>query len=223
MNIIEYADRDMLAIGLANTLAGELETALLHHQTVSLAVPGGTTPGAVFDALCAADIDWARVHVLPTDERWVAQDHPRSNARLIVGRLLVNRAAAARFLPLHAPVGSPEAVLPDLETMLAPELPISVLVMGMGEDMHVAALFPDAPGLAAALAPDAPILAVLRPPSQPEARVGLTARVLDGAVSKHLVIHGAGKRAALDRALFLGAEAAPVTAVMAATTVHWAA
>ena len=100
MNFIEYADRDMLAIDLANTLAGELETALLHHETVSFAVPGGSTPGPVFDALCAANVDWERVHVFATDERWVPEDNTRSNARLIRERLLVNRAAAAAGKPL---------------------------------------------------------------------------------------------------------------------------
>ena len=40
MNLIEYADRDMLAIDLANILAGNLKQALLHHDTASLAVPG---------------------------------------------------------------------------------------------------------------------------------------------------------------------------------------
>lgn len=222
MKFVEYPDRDMLAIDLANKLAGELESYLLSHDTASLAVPGGTTPGPIFDDLCAADLDWSRVHVLPTDERWVPQDHPRSNGRLICERLLVNRAGSARFLPLYAEADRPEDVLPEIEAMLVPELPISVLVLGMGEDMHTASLFPGAPGIDAALDPDAPVLAVLRPESVPEARVSLTARVLDGAMSKHLVIYGAAKRAALDKALTLPPEQAPVQAILTECTVHWA-
>lgn len=222
MELIEYADRDMLAIDVANKLTGDLETALLHEETVSLAVPGGTSPGPIFDDLCAADLDWSRVHVIPTDERWVPQDHPRSNARLICDRLLVNRAAAARFLPLYAPSDAPEDVLAEIESMLTPELPLSVAVLGMGEDMHTASLFPGADGLAAALASDAPVLSVLRPDSQPETRVSLSARVLDGALSKHLVIYGQAKRAALERAMALPPEEAPVQAVLNDTTVHWA-
>lgn len=222
MKLIEYADRDMLAIDLANVLAGQLETALLHHDTVSFAVPGGTTPGPVFDALCAANLDWERVHVLPTDERWVAPDHDRSNAWLIGRHLLTNRAAAARFLPLYAPSERPEAVLPEIEAMIAPELPLSVLLLGMGRDGHVASLFPDAPELAAALATSAPPLAVLRPKSQPEPRISLTAPVLDGALRKNLVIYGADKRIVLERAMHLDPEEAPVAAILDDTTVHWA-
>ncbi|MFT7593483.1 MAG: 6-phosphogluconolactonase [Paracoccaceae bacterium] len=223
MNIIDYPDFEMLAIDLANTLAGELNTHLQRQDTASFAVPGGSTPGPIFDALCAADLDWERVHIFPTDERWVPQDHTRSNARMITERLLTARAANATFLPLYAPADTPEDVLPEIEALLAPELPISVLLLGMGADMHTASLFPGAQGLAQALDPQASILSVLRPESVPDPRVSLSARVLDGAISKHLVITGADKRAALERALSLPPEEAPVQAVLSGTTVHWSA
>jgi len=44
MKLIEYADRDMLAIDLANMLAGELESCLFNHDHATLAVPGGSSP-----------------------------------------------------------------------------------------------------------------------------------------------------------------------------------
>lgn len=222
MKFIEYPDREMLALDVANILAGELEAHLRHHDTASFAVPGGTSPGPIFDVLSGADIDWDRVRVFPTDERWVGQEHERSNGRLICDRLLRARAASATFLPLYAPVDMPDDVLGDIETMLQPELPISVLMLGMGADMHTASLFPGAEGLGAALAPDAPILTALRPDAMPERRVSLTARVLDGALGKHLVIYGDEKRAALERAMTLPPEEAPINAVLSGTTVHWA-
>lgn len=221
MNLIEYPDREMLAIDLANRLAGVLKAHLTTHDSASFAVPGGTTPGAIFDALCAADLDWGRVHVMPTDERWVAPDHPRSNARLIRDRLLTARAAAASLLPLWEPEETPEAALPAIIARLEPELPISVLLLGMGEDMHTASLFPGAEGLAEALSAEAAPVAVLRPETVPEARISITAPVLDGALSKHLVIYGEAKRAALERALSLPPEEAPVQAVLKNTSVHW--
>lgn len=222
MKLVEYADRDMLAIDLANVLAEDLETHLLHHDTASFVVPGGTSPGETFDALCAADLDWARVRVLASDERWVDPANDRSNGRMISDRLLVNRAGSARFLPLYAPADQPEDVLAEIETPIAPELPISVLLLGMGDDMHTASLFPGAEGLRAALAPDAPILSVLRPTSQPEARVSLSARVLNGALAKHLLIFGRQKREALENALALPPEQAPIQAVLDGMIVHWA-
>ncbi|MEX0307732.1 MAG: 6-phosphogluconolactonase [Ruegeria sp.] len=222
MNIKEYADRDMLAIDVANALAGDLESALLHHDAVSLAVPGGTTPGPIFDGLCAADLEWDRVRILPTDERCVPGDHERSNERLIRERLLTSRASVAQYIPLFAADHEPEAVLPEIESLITPILPLSVLVLGMGEDMHTASLFPGMEGLSVALDSHAPTLAVARTDVQPEARITLTAPVLDGALSKHLVIYGEAKREALDRAMSLPPEEAPIAAVLSGIMVHWA-
>ncbi|MGR3759371.1 6-phosphogluconolactonase [Roseobacteraceae bacterium NS-SX3] len=222
MNFKEYPDRDMLAVDLANELAGDLKTHLLHHDTASLAVAGGTTPAPVFDSLCAADIEWERVRVMATDERWVPADSSRSNARMIGERLLTSRAAAARFLPFYVEGREPEEAVREAEALITPELPLSVLLLGMGDDMHTASLFPGAPGLEAALAPGAPALAVMRPDSQPEARVSLTAHVLDNAIAKHLVIYGDAKKEALDRAASLPPEEAPIQAVLSEITVHWA-
>ncbi|AFO91228.1 6-phosphogluconolactonase [Phaeobacter inhibens] len=222
MNIIEYADRDMLAIDVANQLAGDLKTHLLHHDSASFAVAGGTTPAPVFDDLCAADIDWKRVRLMATDERWVPSDSERSNARMIRERLLVNRAAAAQFVPFHIPARAPEDVLAEVESLIEPDLPLSVVLLGMGEDMHTASLFPGVRGLSEALAADAPVLAVMRPDSQPEPRVSLSARVLDAAIAKHLVIYGEAKREALETAKSLPPEEAPIQAVLSEMTVHWA-
>ena len=222
MKTIEYSDRDMLAIDVANRLAGDLKTHLLSHDGASLAVAGGTTPAPIFDNLCAADLDWSRVRVLATDERWVPRNSERSNARMIADRLLVNRAAAARFLPFHVPDHVPEDVIGEVEMMILPDLPISVLLLGMGADMHTASLFPGVPGLEAALKLTAPTLVILHPDSQPEARISLSARVLDAAISKHLVIYGDDKRKALELAMSLPPEKAPIQAVLSEIIVHWA-
>ena len=220
---IEYPDRDMLAIDLANQLAGDLRAALHHEDRVALAVPGGTSPGPVFDDLCAADLDWSRVDVLLTDERWVPEDSPRSNTRLLRERLLVNRAEAARLLPLYAPAEDPDEVLADLETPIAPELPLAVVLLGMGADRHTASLFPGADRLADALDGHAPILLPMRAPGAPEPRITLSARVLEGALRKHVLIFGEEKREALETARGMSPLDAPINAVLSGAIVHWAA
>ena len=222
MDFVEYADRELMAIDLANKLAGALRAALALSERVLFAVPGGSTPGPVFDALCAARIDWASVDVLLTDERWVRPDHPRSNTRLVRERLLVERAAAATLLPMYQPTDTPEEAVARVTEAIAPHLPISVLLLGMGDDGHVASLFPGTEGLAAALADDAAPVMALRPPEAEEPRLTLTRPVLDGALSKHLAIVGETKRAVLERAQRRSEDEAPVRAVLGGLTVHWA-
>ena len=218
-----YADREMMFIDLANHLAGELRQALDHKDRVLFVVPGGTTPGPIFDDLCDVDLDWARVDVMLSDERWVPEDSDRSNTRLIRERLLTGKAQAAAFHPLYARAETPEAVLPELEAGIMPCLPIDVLLLGMGADMHTASIFPEADNLIEALSPTAPILVPMRAPGAPEPRVTLSARVLDGAVSKHIVITGDETRDALDMARHLKHGDAPISAVWNGATVHWAA
>ena len=84
---------------LAGRVAADLRDAVALRREASLAVPGGTTPGEFLTALAGQPVDWSRVTVLPTDERWVASDHPRSNAALI-DRTLGGRGLPYRWYPL---------------------------------------------------------------------------------------------------------------------------
>ena len=198
MNIQEYPDRDLMAMHLADKLASQLESYLNQHDDALLAVPGGTTPGPIFDVLSGVRLEWDKVRIVLTDERWVPEDHPRSNTALVRERLLTGHAAAATCLP------------------------ISVLVLGMGTDMHIASLFPGAPGFQEAMASNAPILNILEPEDAPEVRVSLAAHVLDDAMTKHLVITGQDKRDALEKAVEMTTDKAPIRAIMSDLTVHWA-
>jgi len=175
MDFIEYSDADMMMLSLARILSRDLREALLRRDRALFAVPGGTTPGPVFDMLSAVDIDWDRVDVVPGDERWLPEDHPRSNAGQLRARLLRGKASAAHLLPLWRDLPPAEGAAlsaADLE----PLLPIDVALVGMGADMHTASMFPGAPELALALANDAPVIVPITAPDAPEPRVTMSAR-----------------------------------------------
>jgi 6-phosphogluconolactonase len=218
---VAYPSREALAAGLAGVIAGQLRAALA-KGAATLSVPGGTTPGPVFDALAAMDLDWSRVAVLLNDERWVDETSPRSNTRLLRERLFVNHAAKAQLVPLCAPTATPEQALNRLAAGILPHLPITVLLLGMGTDMHTASLFPGADRLAQALAPDAPVLMALRAEAAAEPRITLSAQVLKQARHIHVLITGQGKRAALERARGLSPLQAPIRVVLDQACVHWA-
>ena len=222
MKFIEYPDRELMMFSLADQLAADLNMALRQNERASLSVPGGTSPGPVFDILSGVKLDWHRVTIIPNDERWVPETHERSNTRLLRQRLLKSHAAAAELITLYADTPEPEAAMDRLAAAVSPHLPIAVLLLGMGIDMHTASLFPRGDHLPQALAPDAPILLPMRAEAAGEPRVTLTARVLADAMAIHILITGADKRAAIERAETLPAETAPVKAVLANATVHWA-
>lgn len=222
MNLIAYPDRDLMMLSVADSIAGELGDFLRREGRASLCVPGGTTPGPIFDMLSAVDLDWASVAVFLNDERWVPESNPRSNTHLVRARLLVGRAAAAQLIPLYAEADTPEWRMEELAEGIAPHLPISVLLLGMGTDMHTASLFPGGDRLAEAMDDDAPILLPMRAEGAGEPRITLTAPVLKGAMCTHIVITGAEKRAAITRAAQLSPLEAPIQAVLGNATVHWA-
>lgn len=222
MDFVEYPDADMMYLVLADKIASQLAEFLRRDGRASLCVPGGTTPGPVFDTLSGVDLDWANVSIFLNDERWVPEDSPRSNTRLLRARLLRGPAAQAQLIPLYANTDRPEEALDTLSQGIAPHLPISVLLLGMGGDMHTASLFPGADHLERAMAADAPPLMALRASGAPEPRITLTLPALKSAYHTHLLIRGAEKRAALDLVQTLPPLQAPVRALLDDATVHWA-
>lgn len=222
MKLIIYPDRDLLEIGLADRLVSTLSGALKARAQVTLAVAGGTTPGPVFDLLSQADLDWSRVTVLASDERFVPPGHARSNAALIAGRLLCGKARAARHLIWVQQDATPEEAAVRLSAQIAPLLPIDVLLLGMGADLHTASLFPGSDGLGAALSPNAPPVVAIHTPAQPEPRLTLSAPVLQGALASFVMMTGTEKRAALAKAEGLGPEQAPIALMRDEAEFHWA-
>lgn len=222
MKFIEYPDAEMMMIDLANTLAGELRQALQQEDgVVSMAVPGGTTPAPIFDDLSAADLDWSRVQIMLTDERWVPETSERSNTRLLRERLFQGHAAAARMVPLYADAATPEEAIPALSAQIEAALPLTIALLGMGADMHTASIFPGADKLHEALTGKA-TLVPMRAPGAPEPRVTLSANVLKDAMNCHVVITGPEKRAALEKARHATPEEAPIAAFLNNAKVHWA-
>lgn len=215
MRLIEYADREMLFLSLANQIAGELGQTLRSSGRASLVVPGGTTPGPLFDLLADVDLDWEKVTVLLTDERWVPESDPRSNAALLRQRLLKGPAAAATFLPYYG------ADTEGLNEAILQNAPFTSLILGMGADMHTASLFPQSPDLAEALSPQAPPLLTQNSPDFDTPRITLTAPILRSAINIHVLILGTEKRQSLERAADLPPDTAPINIVLDTAAIHW--
>lgn len=222
MEFKEYPDREMLALSLADRLASQLSQTLRNSERATLCVPGGTSPMPVFETLSGTDLDWERVTVFLGDERWVDGDHKRSNGRLLRRHLLKDKAAAAKYIDLYTGDAQPEDATEPLGEALAPHLPITVALLGMGNDMHTASMFPGADRLADALANDAPPLMPIRAEGADEPRITLTRPILSKAFHIHVLIMGPEKREALERAQKLDPVDAPIRAFLDDATVHWA-
>lgn len=163
-----------------------------------LAVPGGRTPGRIFEMLAASPPRLLRdVEILFADERAVPLDDPESNFRLVREKLLDPLGAdAPRVVPMRTDGDDLEAAARAYERHFLD--PLTVALLGIGEDGHVASLFPRSPLLDET---ERRVRAVYDSPKPPPRRLTITPRVLREAETVCVVATGAGKRDAVARAL----------------------
>lgn len=126
---------------ITGSLLTELEDP---DRQVMLGVSGGSTPCPVYERLSQENvIPWERVLCFLVDERYVPATDPESNQRLLWEKLLIGNAAAARALMPNTALPLVDCVRSYTEQLR--DLRADVLVLGMGEDGHIASLFPPLP------------------------------------------------------------------------------
>lgn len=200
---------------LSASIANGLAAAIAERGEALIAVSGGRSPIPLFEALSIAPIEWDKVTVALVDERWVSPEDPDSNEALVRKRLLVNRAAAARFVPMKNDAFDPWAGQPVAEEAYAAlPRPFDIILLGMGEDGHTASLFPGAAQLSHGLITESLTLGV-RPPVAPHDRLSLSLRAILDARRIVLPLSGEKKLAVYHAALGDGpVEQLPIRAVL---------
>jgi 6-phosphogluconolactonase len=197
-----FPDPDAQAQAAATATLAALAAGLAARGHATLVATGGRSPGLTYDRLAQADLDWGRVTVSLSDDRFVPPTDPDSNEGLVRRRLLVGPAAAATFQPLSCAVPTPEAAAQAAEPHLHALAPWDMLLLGMGEDGHLASLIPGDPDLGANLDPAGSRFVVPVPAgigTPPLARISLTLRALLAARATLILIAGEARRAIVER------------------------
>jgi len=175
---------------VAEAAAAEIAD-VLRGGAQSLVLAGGTTPKRCYELLAELDVQWGRVSVLFGDERCVPPDHPDSNYRMVKESLL-DRVAPATVYRMPAELGPDEGADAYAE-VVANVAPLDLVLLGVGEDGHVASLFPGHPLLRAT-----GLTAGIRDsPKPPAERVTLTLEAIGDAGRVLIIATGAGKAGAV--------------------------
>jgi 6-phosphogluconolactonase len=168
-------------------------------RSVPLCLTGGSTPKRLYQLLATGSwrdrIAWDRVELYWSDERHVPPDHPDSNYGM-------TRDALLRHVPIPAPhvhrihgEASPEEAVRLYERELPPAF--DLMLLGLGEDTHIASIFPGSPVLNERRARVAAVWA-----SHLDAyRITLTPAALLGAAHIVMLVAGAAKAPAVAAAL----------------------
>lgn len=229
MIFTRFPDAAAAGEALALQVADLLREGVSRRGTGSLAVPGGRTPLVLFRPLREQVLDWSCIDVTLTDERWVPESDPASNAALVRAELLQGPAASSRFHPLFD--GSHSAATaqgPVWASLRVVPRPFDVIVLGVGEDGHFASLFAGNDGLSAALDPRAaPACVAMQAPVHPRQRLSLNLPALLQTRRLMILATGQAKRALLlQAARGEAADRLPVAALLSLrqplVEVYWA-
>jgi 6-phosphogluconolactonase len=206
VDIQVYPDPLSLAHAAAAHILAACSLVIQTQRTASLVLSGGSTPRAIYALLSqgefAARMDWQNLHIFWGDERQVSAEHVDSNYRIAWEALLSK-------VPL--PAGNIHRIRGELEAWLAAQeyehtlegffqgagqhsrpAGFDLLLLGLGEDGHVASLFPGSPALqekrrwVAAVEHNGP-----PPPALP--RISLTLPAINSAAQVIFIVSGAGK------------------------------
>ncbi len=200
---IEHDHASALAWGTAQRLAQALRWGAQGDHRASLLLGAGALPLEAYRNLADAVLDWRRVTLTLTDERWLPPNHPDSHQRQITDALLQGPAAQARFLPLFrgSESAGDDARAAAFDFARLPR-PYDAVVLAVREDGGIAGLRPEMDGLEQMLAAATPAtVAAVDLPDEVQPHLTLTLTALADAGLILVLGRGAAERTALSQAL----------------------
>ena len=222
-----FGTAEQLAEHLADWI---VELARASGPRFALCLSGGETPKRLYQLLGAPQrrerFPWDSTHWFWGDERFVPHDDPRSNFHMAWQALLAHVPVGPDMIhAIPTGRGSPAEAAGDYQTELMrfygaakldPNRPLfNLILLGLGEDGHIASLFPGSPALAERERWVVPVTG-----ERTVERITLTYPALESTAAAAFLVTGAPKRDALARAR-AGDPALPASNLKPAGAVYW--
>ncbi len=196
--VVVVPDADILASTVAARLVIKIIDAQAVHGDAGIVLTGGRVAAKVLHAVrelpASAAIDWSRVDLWWGDERFLPSGDPDRNetqAREALLDKLPLDPARIHAMPPSDDLDATTAAARYADELGTPLPRFDVLMLGVGEDGHVASLFPEHPGLEA----EGTVAAVFDSPKPPPTRVTLTFTTIQSAEEVWLIAAGPDKAA----------------------------
>ena len=209
--LISFASADKLAQDVASAWLDEIAAANHAARPHCVALSGGRIALKFFTSVVGQakerEISFGLVHFFWADERCVPPDDAESNFRaaheLLFAPLRINDAQIHRIHGEDSPEIAAQKATMDI-SHVAPKNSggqpvLDLIFLGMGEDGHVASLFP---GKMEGKMPADIFCAVNNSPKPPPDRVTLSYAAIAAAKNVWVLASGAGKESALRESLF---------------------
>lgn len=190
-----YPTPEAVSEAVANHMAGAMLPVLADSDIVHICITGGRGGHGALAALADnPGIDWSRVHVWWSDERFVPRGDAQRNDTMAKDALFDRvdlPAANLHPMPSSDQYTDIDVAAREYAAELAAFGPprFCVSILGMGEDGHVASLFPEHPGLRETRT----AFPVTDSPKPPPRRISLSFGAINTADAVILIASGAGK------------------------------
>lgn len=230
--VVVLPDRDALVAAVVARFTSVVGDAVAARGEAHVVITGGGVGIAVLTGLRDVPIDWPRVHVWWGDERFLPAGDPERNETQARAALLdhvdVDLAQVHPMLPadraadLDETAAEYQAELSSSAAGSGGDMAVprfDVLLLGMGDDGHVASLFPGLPGVSVN---DRSVVGVRDSPKPPPLRVSLTFPAIREAAQVWLIVAGGDKAGAVAQALPGGsAGSVPASGARGRDTTVW--
>ncbi|MFD0559299.1 6-phosphogluconolactonase [Stackebrandtia endophytica] len=233
-SVVVHPNPDVLAESVAARLATRIADAQAARGQASVVLTGGRIAAKFHAALCQSPVrhavDWSRVDFWWGDERFLPTGDPDRNEtqarESLLDHLPVDPDRVHPMPGSDGPAGDdPEAAAADYARRLADHASgddivprFDVVMLGVGEDAHVASLFPRQP----ATYEERPVVGVRGAPKPPPHRISLTFPTINLADEVWLIAAGSGKADAVALAMSKpGPVQAPAAGVHGVSHTRW--
>ena len=213
-NLTSFKTTDELASHVASLWLDEIEKPARAGRRHCVALSGGRITKNLFNSVVQQAQTRATlfesVHFFWADERYLPSDDPESNFRLAQEQLFAPLGIHGNQIHRIRGEDTPEVCVKSAEEELCRIAPhnsagcptLDLVLLGMGEDGHVASLFPNTPAKIANHSD--PFVFIDHSPKPPPRRVSLSYTAIAAARLVWVLISGPGKEAALRESLSSG-------------------
>jgi 6-phosphogluconolactonase len=212
--------RDAIAARIAKRVESAANAAIGQRGVFTIAIAGGSVADSCLPLIARLPLVWDKVHIFWCDERAVPIDNPDSNAGAALK--LWHDTPLSRGAVLHVMNGGVSdfgAVVTQysatLEQFAGKPPTLDVVLLGVGEDGHVASLFPGHTSLDVT---NRSVLLETASPKPPAMRLTLSLPVLAGARDVIVAAFGEAKANAMRQALEDATAPTPIARVLRQAT-----
>lgn len=204
--ILIHPDRETLSFAAAELFVREARQAVAERGSFVSLLSGGETPRRAYELLARAplrdQVPWKRVHLFWGDERCVPCDDPRSNYRMVREALLDHLPIPPSHIhPITCEGGADAGAAwyeAELRAFSHGGIPrFDLVFLGIGEDGHIASLFPGS----RLLGETERLVAVATRENEAIQRVTVTVPVINQAALIVFLVSGEGKAPIVREAL----------------------